>query len=124
MTPTHSCFSPDARTEHGRLHLPVAPKANVRCKYDDALYIASGNNEVGKAPQSLTPAEALAYLDRVLASGMELSMVGITGPGQSLCRCQRASPKEEADSTGTRPTGPTLDRSDHDTRQSRRNNFV
>ncbi len=82
MTPTHSCFSPDARTEHGRLHLPVAPKANVRCKYDDALYIASGNNEVGKAPQSLTPAEALAYLDRVLASGMELSMVGITGPAE------------------------------------------
>lgn len=80
MTATHPCFSPDARTSHGRLHLPVASRANVRGKYDDAMYVASGNNEVGKAAGSLSPKEALAYLDRVVSAGADVVMVGITGP--------------------------------------------
>lgn len=82
MTQSHPCFSPDARYAYGRLHLPVAPKVNVRGKYDDAMYLASAQNVVEKAPQCLLPAEGLAYLDRVLASGIELAMVGISGPGE------------------------------------------
>ncbi|GFM36106.1 NifB/NifX family molybdenum-iron cluster-binding protein [Desulfovibrio psychrotolerans] len=81
MTASHPCFSPDARSTHGRLHLPVAPKANVRSRYGDAMFVAAGRNLLEKAPQTLSPAEALAYAQRVAAGGVELAVVGITGPG-------------------------------------------
>ncbi|MBU1247375.1 MAG: radical SAM protein [Proteobacteria bacterium] len=70
---THPCFGSEARKQE-RLHLPVASRTNARLRFAPA--IAPGH--------ALSPQDALAYLNGVLARGIELSMVGITGPGDPL----------------------------------------
>lgn len=71
----HPCFSPGARERVGRLHLPVAPRATSRVRFDTGPV---------RAQEALAPAQALALLDSVLAEGTELGMVGISGPGDPL----------------------------------------
>jgi len=73
-TSTPACFTQDATAASGRIHLPVAARSNVRRKY--------GEPEVpGRA---LSQADAVQWLERVLAEGVEVTMVGITGPGDPL----------------------------------------
>lgn len=72
---THPCFSPGVRKSVGRLHLPVAPRATARVRFDTGPV---------RAQEALTPLQALALLDSVLAEGTELGMVGITGPGDPM----------------------------------------
>ena len=71
----HPCFSPGARERVGRLHLPVAPRATSRVRFDTGPV---------RAQEALAPVQALALLDSVLAEGTELGMVGISGPGDPL----------------------------------------
>ena len=79
MTPTitsksHPCFAIGARKTAGRLHLPVAPRANARSRFADN----------GKSEPAITPEEALRWLDHVVAQDKPISVVGITGPGDPL----------------------------------------
>jgi nitrogen fixation protein NifB len=71
---SHPCFGMTARKTVGRLHLPVAPRANARVRF------AGGN---GTKP-AMMPEEALAWLDHVMDQGKPISIVGITGPGDPL----------------------------------------
>ncbi|WFS61741.1 radical SAM protein [Pseudodesulfovibrio thermohalotolerans] len=70
---SHPCFGMAARKTVGRLHLPVAPRANARARFSDGAF--------GRA---VSPEEALARLDRVIEDGVSVSVVGITGPGDPL----------------------------------------
>ncbi|MHC1700729.1 MAG: radical SAM protein [Humidesulfovibrio sp.] len=70
----HPCFSVNARAQAGRIHLPVAAKSNLRRRFGES-------ESPGRA---LSPREAAQWLDRVLAGGAHISMVGITGPGEPL----------------------------------------
>ena len=29
----HPCFNPEAKGQYGRVHLPVAPKCNIKCNF-------------------------------------------------------------------------------------------
>ena len=71
---SHPCFGMTARKTMGRLHLPVAPRANARIRF-------SGDN--GNKP-AMMPEEAVAWLDHVMEQGKPVSVVGITGPGDPL----------------------------------------
>jgi nitrogen fixation protein NifB len=84
----HPCFSGEAHLKFGRIHLPVSPGCNIGC-----LFCARGirppasderNDVPGVASRVLSPAEALAILEKALAICPEISVVGVAGPGDSL----------------------------------------
>ena len=69
-----ACFHKDSRQTIGRIHLPVAARANTRLRW-------------GAAPSlghALLPAEAVAMLWKAVESGLDIEVVGITGPGDPL----------------------------------------
>lgn len=68
----------------GRLHLPVAPRCNIQCKYCDRNYDCPNQSRPGVASQVLTPTQAAAFLDEALALKPEITAVGVAGPGDAL----------------------------------------
>ncbi|MGO8697251.1 MAG: nitrogenase cofactor biosynthesis protein NifB [Limisphaerales bacterium] len=77
----HPCFSKDAHKKHGRVHLPVAPRCNIQCNFCNRKYDCMNESRPGVTSSVLTPQQALAYLDDVLARRPEISVMGIAGPG-------------------------------------------
>lgn len=73
-------------TEHtcGRLHLPVAPRCNIQCKYCDRNFDCPNQSRPGVTSEVLTPSQAAAFLDEVLALKPEITAVGVAGPGDAL----------------------------------------
>lgn len=71
---SHPCFATDARAIAGRIHLPVAGRSTIRRRF----------GEPETPGRALSPKDVLQWLDRVLAEGTSISMVGITGPGEPL----------------------------------------
>ncbi|GAB6126393.1 NifB/NifX family molybdenum-iron cluster-binding protein [Humidesulfovibrio idahonensis] len=70
-----SCASKKPKsTKPGCMHLPVAPRANARRRF----------GEPENPGRALGPADVLQWLERVLADGVVLSGVGISGPGEPL----------------------------------------
>nr|WP_321256868.1 radical SAM protein [uncultured Pseudodesulfovibrio sp.] len=70
----HPCFGFSARKKVGRIHLPVAPRANARIKFAS----------MKKAASAIMPADALNMLTRTIEAGNPVGVVGITGPGDPL----------------------------------------
>lgn len=85
----HPCFNDKARHEYGRVHLPVAPECNIQCNFCNRRYDCLAESRPGITSVILSPRQALAYLDRVLAKGKKISVVGIAGPGDPF-----ANPEE------------------------------
>ncbi|MDC0335878.1 radical SAM protein [Pseudodesulfovibrio sp.] len=70
----HPCFGMTSRRTVGRLHLPVAPRSNAKIRFAADT----------KATPAVTPEEALAWMQQVVADGNVVDVVGITGPGDPL----------------------------------------
>jgi nitrogen fixation protein NifB len=85
----HPCFSKDAHKKYGRVHLPVAPRCNMQCNFCNRKFDCVNESRPGVTSTVLTPPQALAYLDHVLARQPEISVVGIAGPGDPF-----ANPEE------------------------------
>ncbi len=77
----HPCFSKDAHRKFGRIHLPVAPRCNIQCNFCNRKYDCINESRPGVTSSVLTPRQAIAYLDNVLARRPEITVVGIAGPG-------------------------------------------
>ena len=77
----HPCFDDAARHTLGRVHLPVAPKCNIQCQFCDRKMDCIAESRPGVTSTILSPAQALAYLERVMAARDNISVVGIAGPG-------------------------------------------
>ena len=77
----HPCFNEDAKHHFGRLHLPVAPKCNIKCNYCDRKYDCANESRPGVASAMLSPGQALRYVERVMEKEADISVVGIAGPG-------------------------------------------
>ncbi len=86
---THPCYCEAASRHYARLHLPVAPKCNVQCRYCHRRYDCVNESRPGVTSQRLTPEAALRRVDAVRAKIPHLSVVGIAGPGDPL-----ASPRQ------------------------------
>ena len=43
----HPCFSAQAHFRYGRIHLPVAPRCNIRCGYCDRRYDCANESRPG-----------------------------------------------------------------------------
>ncbi|MDR1535701.1 MAG: radical SAM protein [Planctomycetota bacterium] len=80
---SHPCFAGNCRPAAGRIHLPVSPVCNIRCRFC-ARGITTGVSRPGNAARVVTPAEAMTILERALIVCPELAVVGVAGPGDPL----------------------------------------
>ncbi|MBX6423087.1 radical SAM protein [Thermosulfurimonas sp. F29] len=80
----HPCFDEEAHRLVGRLHLPVAPRCNVRCAYCDRRYACVSENRPGASRRVISPEEAPAYVETVLTLEPRIEVVGVAGPGDPL----------------------------------------
>jgi nitrogen fixation protein NifB len=91
----HPCFNAKMRGIYGRVHLPVAPRCNIQCKYCDRQYDCVNESRPGVTSGVLTPKQAMTYLDFVFEHVKNISVVGIAGPGDPF-----ANPKETMETLG------------------------
>lgn len=85
---THPCFNVDAKGKYGRVHLPVAPKCNIKCNFCDRKYDCVNESRPGVTSTLLSPEQALIYMDRVLEKEPRISVAGIAGPGDPFANGQ------------------------------------
>ena len=77
----HPCFNPEAKGKYGRVHLPVAPKCNIKCNFCDRKYDCVNESRPGVTSTTLTPDQAKVYMGKVLEKEPRISVAGIAGPG-------------------------------------------
>lgn len=77
----HPCFNSEVKNRFGRIHLPIAPKCNIQCNYCNRKFDCVNESRPGVTSSTLTPAQALHYLQNVLPRHPEITTVGIAGPG-------------------------------------------
>lgn len=79
----HPCFDEKAHNRVGRMHIPVAPACNIKCRY---CYrdIGSSDNRPGVAYKILNPMEALEAVERVVSEDKSIHVIGVAGPGDAL----------------------------------------
>ncbi|HMA64710.1 MAG: nitrogenase cofactor biosynthesis protein NifB [Fibrobacterota bacterium] len=77
----HPCFNAHARERFARIHLPVAPKCNIQCKFCNRKFSCVNESRPGVTARLLSPREALDHLDKCIQSTPAISVVGIAGPG-------------------------------------------
>jgi nitrogen fixation protein NifB len=85
----HPCFNPGACKSYGRVHLPVAPRCNIQCKFCNRRFDCVNETRPGVTSAILSPDQAMVYLEEVFAKKGNISVVGIAGPGDPF-----ANPEE------------------------------
>ncbi len=84
ITREHPCYNKAAAKWFGRVHLPVAPDCNIKCRYCTRLYDCANENRPGVTSRLMTPGEALQYVKRVVERDGRIRVVGVAGPGEPL----------------------------------------
>lgn len=51
----HPCFNPAVKGQFGRVHLPVAPKCNIKCNFCNRKYDCINESRPGVTSNVLTP---------------------------------------------------------------------
>lgn len=77
----HPCFNADARHKFGRVHLPIAPRCNIQCKFCNRKFDCVNESRPGVSSGILSPYQALVYLEHVFDEKDNIAVVGIAGPG-------------------------------------------
>lgn len=77
----HPCFNAKAKGHYGRVHLPVAPKCNIKCNFCDRKYDCVNESRPGVTSTVLTPEQAGVYMQKVLDKEPRITVAGIAGPG-------------------------------------------
>ncbi|MEM4576496.1 MAG: radical SAM protein [Candidatus Nezhaarchaeales archaeon] len=80
---SHPCFNPKANFRYSRLHLPVAPKCNIQCKYC-GRGISKFEYGPGVTSSMIKPEEAVRLVDEIIKIDRRLRVVAIAGPGEPL----------------------------------------
>jgi nitrogen fixation protein NifB len=88
----HPCFNASAHHRFGRVHLPVAPRCNMQCKYCNRRFDCVSESRPGVTSAVLSPAQAESFLEEVLRQRGDIRVVGIAGPGDPF-----ANPAETLD---------------------------
>ncbi|MBC8413951.1 MAG: nitrogenase cofactor biosynthesis protein NifB [Nitrospira sp.] len=85
----HPCFNGEVKGQFGRIHLPVAPKCNIKCNYCNRKFDCVNESRPGVTSSILSPSQALSYVEKVLEKEPRITVVGIAGPGDPF-----ANPEE------------------------------
>lgn len=81
---THPCYSRAAHFRFGRIHVPVAPRCNIKCNYCIRKYACPNENRPGVTMRVISPDEALDTVRAAIASDARLKVLGVAGPGDAL----------------------------------------
>ncbi|WP_136809399.1 radical SAM protein [Desulfosediminicola flagellatus] len=84
----HPCFNPEAKGKFGRVHLPVAPKCNIKCNFCDRKYDCVNESRPGVTSSILSPQQAKLYMDKVLEKEPRITVAGIAGPGDPFANAE------------------------------------
>jgi nitrogen fixation protein NifB len=77
----HPCFNKGVHGKFGRVHLPVAPRCNIQCKFCNRQFDCVNESRPGVTSGVLSPEQAMIYLEEVFRLKKNISVVGIAGPG-------------------------------------------
>ncbi|WP_456471751.1 FeMo cofactor biosynthesis protein NifB [Methanocaldococcus sp.] len=81
----HPCFNEKVHDKYGRVHLPVAPRCNIACKFcKRSLNDDCCEHRPGVSHGILKPEDVEEYLKKLLEKMPNIKVVGIAGPGDSL----------------------------------------
>ncbi|GHV09134.1 radical SAM family protein [Clostridia bacterium] len=83
LTTAHPCFSTGAKSNKGRVHLPVSPGCNIQCRFCDRQ-LNDVDIRPGVASGIITPKEALQVVRRALELCPDITVAGVAGPGDTL----------------------------------------
>lgn len=83
VTQAHPCFNEKIHDKVGRIHIPIAPACNIQCGFCTRK-ISDKENRPGVASCIMSVDEALEHIRNTTAT-MPISVVGVAGPGDSLC---------------------------------------
>ncbi len=79
----HPCYNKEAH-DNARIHLPVAPKCNIKCKFCNRKFDCQNESRPGVTSNLLTPQKALETFDYYNEQVDNLTVMGIAGPGDAL----------------------------------------
>ncbi len=88
-TKNHPCFNEKVKGTCGRVHLPVAPKCNIKCNYCDRKHDCVNESRPGVSSAILSPEGAVTYLEEVLQRTPEITVAGIAGPGDAFAEPEK-----------------------------------
>jgi len=80
----HPCFYGTCHGAAGRLHLPVSPDCNIRCRFCRRGVDDGQGNGPGLTRGVLPVAKVAETVRRALVLCPELAVVGVAGPGDAL----------------------------------------
>ncbi len=80
----HPCFNENSRLQYGRVHLPVAAKCNVQCRFCNRKFDCANESRPGVSSVLLSPVQCVSYLDQLLSLDNRIKVVGIAGPGDAF----------------------------------------
>ncbi len=82
--PYHPCIHPNANKNMARIHLPVAEKCNMTCRYCARQHTNSQRGLPGTSSSIMNPQQAIAHLKKQRKIWGDNAVVGISGPGEPL----------------------------------------
>ena len=83
ITKAHPCFNEKIHDKVGRIHIPIAPNCNIQCGFcTRKLYDTEKRPGVASCIMSVD--EAIEHI-RQTTEKMPINVVGVAGPGDSLC---------------------------------------
>jgi nitrogen fixation protein NifB len=85
----HPCFNIKAHKTFGRVHLPVAPRCNIQCKFCNRKFDCVNESRPGVTSAVLTPLQAMLYLNEVVKQKPNIRVVGIAGPGDPFANAKQ-----------------------------------
>ncbi len=80
----HPCFNKNASHSNTRVHLPVAPKCNIQCRYCNRKFDCVNESRPGVTSAVITPQQAVLYIRELSNYIKPLSVIGIAGPGDPM----------------------------------------
>jgi nitrogen fixation protein NifB len=86
---THPCYSQDAHQYYARMHIPVAPGCNIQCNYCNRKFDCANESRPGVTSTLLSPDDAVAKVKHVASRVPQLSVIGVSGPGEPLANGRR-----------------------------------
>ena len=80
----HPCFGDRGHFLYGRIHLPVAPKCNISCRYCDRKFDCANESRPGVTSAVMDPLSAAERAEAVFREHPYMKVAGVAGPGEPL----------------------------------------